>query len=376
MQTTPALEGGRRCPAPERSASVSPPTRSPCAGTTSPLVMAHLPPHGARSRAPVAAETGLNKATVSSLVAELVERGLVTEGETERGASAGPRGRSTWTATTYFTVGAEINLDYLAVVALNVRGEFVAERWIAARRRQHGARRGAPAHGDRGPRRDRPADRGRLTAGRGDPRRPRARGDRDRDRPRGPQPGLVARPRSSRPCGPARRPRLPAPARQRGQPGRPRRGRGAPAPTSTRPGAAHRRGRRRCRRRHRRPAAARRSRASPARSATCRSTAGAGSAAADGAAAGRPSIGLNALLGLAADPDDPVRDPSMDVVRRLDVLPVARRGRRRPHAGRAARGRRVAGVGARHPGQPLQPRGDRARRLLRPCSARGSRPAG
>jgi predicted ArsR family transcriptional regulator len=54
------------------------------------LVMAHLRASGPRSRATIAAETGLNKATVSSLVAELVERGLVAEGETARGAVGRP----------------------------------------------------------------------------------------------------------------------------------------------------------------------------------------------------------------------------------------------------------------------------------------------
>src|SRR3712207_8308287 len=40
---------------------------------------------GPRSRARIAEETGLNKATVSSLVAELAERGLVTAGDVHRG---------------------------------------------------------------------------------------------------------------------------------------------------------------------------------------------------------------------------------------------------------------------------------------------------
>ena len=54
------------------------------------LVLSHLRAVGPRSRARVAAETGLNKATVSSLVAELVQRGLIVEGDTERGAVGRP----------------------------------------------------------------------------------------------------------------------------------------------------------------------------------------------------------------------------------------------------------------------------------------------
>ncbi|GAB2570954.1 ROK family transcriptional regulator [Microlunatus antarcticus] len=94
------------------------------------LVMSHLRAAGARSRATIAAETGLNKATVSSLVAELVERGLVAEGETERGAVGRPSQHVDLRGGTFFTVGAEVNLGYLSVVALDVRSEVVAERWV------------------------------------------------------------------------------------------------------------------------------------------------------------------------------------------------------------------------------------------------------
>ena len=95
------------------------------------LVLSHLRAVGPRSRAKVAAETGLNKATVSSLVAELVERGLVAEGETERGAVGRPSQQINLDGTNFFTVGAEINVDYLAALAMNVRGEVVAEQRIA-----------------------------------------------------------------------------------------------------------------------------------------------------------------------------------------------------------------------------------------------------
>ena len=91
------------------------------------VVMQHLRLHGARSRARVAAETGLNKATVSSLVAELVERGLVIEGEQERGSVGRPGVVMELDATTYFAVGAEMNIDYISVLAMNLRGESVAE---------------------------------------------------------------------------------------------------------------------------------------------------------------------------------------------------------------------------------------------------------
>lgn len=103
------------------------------------LVMAHLRTAGARSRATIAAETGLTKATVSSLVAELVERGLVAEGETERGAVGRPSQQVDLHGGAFFTVGAEVNLGYLAVVALNVRSEVVADRWVPLRADETGA---------------------------------------------------------------------------------------------------------------------------------------------------------------------------------------------------------------------------------------------
>jgi predicted NBD/HSP70 family sugar kinase len=94
------------------------------------LVLTHLRAVGPRSRAKVAAETGLNKATVSSLVAELVGRGLVAEGETERGAVGRPSQQIDLDGTNFFTIGTEINVDYLAALAMNVRGEVVAEQQV------------------------------------------------------------------------------------------------------------------------------------------------------------------------------------------------------------------------------------------------------
>ena len=54
------------------------------------LVLARLRSEGPRSRAALAAETGLTRSTVSSLVGELVARGLVAEGATARGAVGRP----------------------------------------------------------------------------------------------------------------------------------------------------------------------------------------------------------------------------------------------------------------------------------------------
>ena len=53
------------------------------------LVLRWLRDEGPRSRARLAADLGLNKATVSSLVADLVERRLVAEGEIDRAGAVG-----------------------------------------------------------------------------------------------------------------------------------------------------------------------------------------------------------------------------------------------------------------------------------------------
>ncbi|WP_457205517.1 ROK family protein [Nocardioides sp. P5_C9_2] len=95
------------------------------------VVMDHLRRSGPASRARIAADTGLNKATVSSLVAELGERGLVVEGETERGAVGRPGLVIELDATAHVAIGAEVSVDYVSVLAMNLRGDPVAERRLA-----------------------------------------------------------------------------------------------------------------------------------------------------------------------------------------------------------------------------------------------------
>ncbi|HEU4947682.1 MAG TPA: ROK family transcriptional regulator [Kribbella sp.] len=96
------------------------------------VVLRHLRDAGPRSRARIAADTGLNKATVSSLVAELIDRGLLREGlgEPERGAVGRPGQLVELDGRGVCGVGAEINVDYLAVAAVNLSGEVVSERRV------------------------------------------------------------------------------------------------------------------------------------------------------------------------------------------------------------------------------------------------------
>ncbi|MZD08217.1 ROK family protein [Streptomyces sp. SID5785] len=93
------------------------------------LVLRLLHDAGPRPRIQIAADTGLPKATVTHLVAELMERGLVREGEAERQGSIGRPSRTVEIdGRSLCGLGVEINVDYLSLIALDLRGEVVAEQ--------------------------------------------------------------------------------------------------------------------------------------------------------------------------------------------------------------------------------------------------------
>jgi predicted NBD/HSP70 family sugar kinase len=96
------------------------------------LVLRHLRDSGSRSRARIAEETGLNKATVSSLVAELTDRRLVIAGDVHRAGSVGRPGLIVHLdGTTVCGIGVELNVDYAATLVLDLRGEVLFEHRIA-----------------------------------------------------------------------------------------------------------------------------------------------------------------------------------------------------------------------------------------------------
>ena len=96
------------------------------------LVLRHLRDHGPRSRARIAQETGLNKATVSSLVAELGERRLVSAGEVDRAGSVGRPGLIVHLdGRCVCGIGVELNVDYAAALVLDLRGEVLFEHRLA-----------------------------------------------------------------------------------------------------------------------------------------------------------------------------------------------------------------------------------------------------
>ncbi|MHC8609278.1 ROK family transcriptional regulator [Paenarthrobacter ureafaciens] len=76
------------------------------------------------SRAQLAAATGLTKAAVSSLVAELVESGLVSEVGLYRDGERGRPGQGLELSPRRGVVGMEINVDYLAVGLVDLGGNL------------------------------------------------------------------------------------------------------------------------------------------------------------------------------------------------------------------------------------------------------------
>jgi len=75
------------------------------------------------SRADIAASTGLNKATVSSLVADLIDRRLLREvGQTENRVGR-PATMLVLDGSPYAAIGIEVNADRITAVAVDLKGE-------------------------------------------------------------------------------------------------------------------------------------------------------------------------------------------------------------------------------------------------------------
>ena len=88
------------------------------------VVLRHVAEHGPRSRAAIAQETGLNKTTVSSLVGELIEFGLVRETEVElRGTVGRPALPVELSGRGVVGLGLELGVDFLAVRAADLSGD-------------------------------------------------------------------------------------------------------------------------------------------------------------------------------------------------------------------------------------------------------------
>ncbi|MFI2713511.1 ROK family protein [Micromonospora sp. NPDC018662] len=87
------------------------------------VVLRHVRLHAPCSRADVAARTGLNKATVSSLVGELIERGLLRETGLTENRVGRPATMLVLDGARYVGLGLQIGADELVVVAADLSGE-------------------------------------------------------------------------------------------------------------------------------------------------------------------------------------------------------------------------------------------------------------
>lgn len=85
------------------------------------VVLATIHRSGPHTRAALAERTGLTKTTVSSLVADLLEAGVVTESGTVRGGERGRPGVAvSLSGHRVAALGLEINIDYLAACVVDL----------------------------------------------------------------------------------------------------------------------------------------------------------------------------------------------------------------------------------------------------------------
>lgn len=103
------------------------------------LVLQHVADHGSASRAQIAAATGLNKTTVSNLVGDLVDRGLLREDGVALSGSVGRPGVSlVLDGQSFVAVGLEVNVDYLAFSAVDLLGRVRDEGFVQRDNRERG----------------------------------------------------------------------------------------------------------------------------------------------------------------------------------------------------------------------------------------------
>ena len=95
------------------------------------LVLRRLRDLGPRSRATLATELGMTRTAVSTLVAELAERGLVRTGDIERGAVGRPGTSVQLDGHLVAGLGAEVNVNHVSTMALDLTGEVVSEHKLA-----------------------------------------------------------------------------------------------------------------------------------------------------------------------------------------------------------------------------------------------------
>jgi predicted NBD/HSP70 family sugar kinase len=100
------------------------------------LVMRLLRDSGALSRADLARRSGLAKATIGTIVSQLQRAGAVAEGVTESSGRGRPSTPVVLDGRTMAGLGIEVNVDYMAVTALDLAGRelFFEERSLSGER--------------------------------------------------------------------------------------------------------------------------------------------------------------------------------------------------------------------------------------------------
>ncbi|MCS6711506.1 ROK family transcriptional regulator [Brachybacterium sp. EF45031] len=92
-------------------------------------VLRHLHTPGRRSRARLAQETGFSRSAMSSIIGELVQRGLVREGSAQRDGTVGRPGTDIEvTPGRVAGVGLEVSADHLALLVLDLAGEVLMKK--------------------------------------------------------------------------------------------------------------------------------------------------------------------------------------------------------------------------------------------------------
>lgn len=87
------------------------------------VVLRHLRANGPASRASIAASTGLNKATVSSLTADLIEQRLLRETGLSANRIGRPSNALTLDGSAYAAIGLQVAADRLTALAVDYAGE-------------------------------------------------------------------------------------------------------------------------------------------------------------------------------------------------------------------------------------------------------------
>jgi predicted NBD/HSP70 family sugar kinase len=99
------------------------------------LVLRHIYDEGPRSRAMLSTETGLNRSTISSLTAELLDRGLIVE-RGQKARSIGRPSQSLEVSPKLVAFGVEFALDRIGICAVDLGGRV--RHSTVARQDHHG----------------------------------------------------------------------------------------------------------------------------------------------------------------------------------------------------------------------------------------------